>query len=70
MICYFFSGENKSNQTDFDVNLSLVNLSMANFAGKSSTSSMTVSSYYKSMTDYNFKMYYSKDLALYWTNNY
>ena len=67
---HLWEWENKSNQTDFDVNLSLVNLGMANSAGKSSTSSMTVSSYYKSMPDYNFKMYYSKDLALYWTNNY
>lgn len=60
----------RSNQTDFDVNLSLVNLGMANFSGKSSTYSLTVSSYYKSMPDYNFKLYYSKELALYWTNDY
>ena len=67
---HLWEWENSSNQTDFDVNLSLVNLGMSNFSGQSSTSSITVSSYYKSMPDYNFKMYYSKELALYWTNNY
>ena len=67
---HLWEWENASNQTNFDVNLSLVNLGMSNFSGKSSTSSLTVSSYYKSMPDYNFKLYYSKELALYWTNNY
>ena len=67
---HLWEWENGSNQTNFDVNLSLVNLGMANSQGKSSTSSLIVSSYYKSMPDYNFKMYYSKELALYWTNNY
>ena len=67
---HLWEWENASNQTNFDVNLSLVNLGMSNFSGKSSTSSITASSYYKSMPDYNFKMYYSKELALYWTNNY
>ena len=67
---HLWEWENASNQTNFDVNLSLVNLGMSNFSGKSSTSSLTVSSYYKSMPDYNFKLYYSEELALYWTNNY
>ena len=67
---HLWEWENRLNQTNFDANLSLVNLGMANFSGKSSTSSMTVDNYYKSMPDYNFKMYYSKELALYWTNNY
>ena len=67
---HLWEWENVSNQTNFEANLSLVNLGMANFSGKSSTSSMTVDNYYKSMPDYNFKMYYSKELALYWTNNY
>tara|TARA_B100001250_G_scaffold400768_1_gene411734 strand:- start:4144 stop:5730 length:1587 start_codon:yes stop_codon:yes gene_type:complete len=67
---HLWKWENESNQTSFDVNLSLVNLGMANFSGKSSTSSMTLDNYYKSMPDYNFKMYYSKELALYWTKNY
>ena len=62
--------ENKSNQTNFEVNLSLVNLGMANSSGKSSTYAITHDSYYKSMPEYNFKLYYSKELALYWTNNY
>ena len=67
---HLWEWENVSNQTNFEANLSLVNLGMANFSGQSSTSSMTVDNYYKSMPDYNFKMYYSKELALYWTNNY
>ena len=67
---HLWEWENASNQTNFDVNLSLVNLGMSNFSGKSSTSAFTVSSYYKSMPDYNFKLYYSEELALYWTNNY
>ena len=67
---HLWEWENASNQTNFDVNLSLVNLGMSNFSGKSSTSAIIASSYYKSMPDYNFKMYYSKELALYWTNNY
>jgi len=67
---HLWKWENKSNQTDFDTNLSLVNLGMSNFSGKSSTSSIVLSSYYKSMPDYNFKLYYSKELALYWTYNY
>ena len=67
---HLWKWENKSNQTDFDTNLSLVNLGMSNFSGKSSTSSIVLSSYYKSMPDYNFKLYYSKEIALYWTYNY
>ena len=67
---HLWKWENRKNQTNFEANLSLVNLAMSNFSGQSSTSSITVSSYYKSMPDYNFKMYCSKELALYWTNNY
>jgi len=67
---HLWEWKNAANQTNSEVNLSVVNLGMANFSGQSSTSSMTVSSYYKSMPDYNFKMYYSEELALYWTNNY
>jgi len=67
---YLWEWENRSNQTEFNVNLSLVNLGMANFSGKSSTYSITSDSYYKNMPEYNFKLYYSKELALYWTNNY
>ena len=73
---YWFSEDhlwkwtNKSNQTQFDYNLSLVNLAMANFSGQSSTYSLISNSYYKNMPEYNFKLYYSKELALYWTNNY
>ena len=67
---HLWKWENALNQTNFDVNLSLVNLGMSNFSGKSSTSSITVDSYYKSMPDYNFKLYYDEELALYWTNNY
>ena len=67
---HLWEWENLSNQTNFEVNLSLVNLGMANSSGKSSTYSITSDSYYKSMPEYNFKLYYSKELALYWTNNY
>ena len=67
---HLWEWENRSNQTNFEVNLSLVNLGMANSSGKSSTYSLTSDSYYKSMPEYNFKLYYSKELALYWTNNY
>jgi hypothetical protein len=67
---HLWEWENSSNQTNFEVNLSLVNLGMANSSGKSSTYSLTSDSYYKSMPEYNFKLYYSKELALYWTNNY
>ena len=67
---HLWEWENRSNQTNFEVNLSLVNLGMANSSGKSSTYSITSDSYYKSMPEYNFKLYYSKELALYWTNNY
>ena len=67
---HIWKWENAANQTNFDVNLSLVNLGMANFSGKSSTYAIISNSYYKNMPEYNFKMYYSKELALYWTNNY
>lgn len=67
---HLWEWENRGNQTNFEVNLSLVNLGMANSSGKSSTYSITSDSYYKSMPEYNFKLYYSKELALYWTNNY
>ena len=67
---YLWEWENRSNQTNFEANLSLVNLAMSNFSGQSSTLSITVNNYYKSMPDYNFKMYCNKELALYWTNNY
>ena len=67
---HLWEWDNRANQTNFDVNLSLVNLAASNFSGKSSTTSFTTSSYYKSMPDYNFKLYYSEELALYWTNNY
>jgi len=67
---HLWEWENRSNQTNSEVNLSLVNLGMANSSGKSSTYSLTSDSYYKSMPEYNFKLYYSKELALYWTNNY
>ena len=76
MDLYWFSEDhlwewtNESNQTKFDYNLSLVNLAMANFSGQSSTSSMTLSSYYKSMPNYNFEIYCNDELSLYWTNNY
>ena len=61
---------NKSNQTQFDYNLSIVNLGMANFTGRSSTSSMLLSSYYKNMPNYNFDIYSNDELSLYWTKNY
>ena len=61
---------NKSNQTQFDYNLSIVNLGMANFTGRSSTSSMLLSSYYKNMPNYNFEIYCNDELSLYWTKNY
>ena len=76
MDLYWFSEDhlwewkNESNQTKLDHNLSLVNLAMANFSGQSSTSSMTLSSYYKSMPNYNFEIYCNDELSLYWTNNY
>ena len=76
MDLYWFSEDhlwewtNESNQTKLDYNLSLVNLAMANFSGQSSTSSMTLSSYYKSMPNYNFEIYCNDELSLYWTNNY
>ena len=76
MDLYWFSEDhlwewkNESNQTKLDRNLSLVNLAMANFSGQSSTSSMTLSSYYKSMPNYNFEIYCNDELSLYWTNNY
>ncbi|MEC7698185.1 MAG: hypothetical protein VX566_05040, partial [Candidatus Thermoplasmatota archaeon] len=61
---------NESNQTQFDYNLSIVNLGMANFIGRSSTSSMMLSSYYKNMPNYNFEIYCNDELSLYWTKNY
>ena len=67
---YLWKWINKSNQTRFDYNLSIVNLGMANFSGSSSTSSLTLSSYYKSMPNYNFEIYCNDELSLYWTNNY
>ena len=67
---HLWKWENQSNLTNFNTDLSLVNLAMANFSGKSSTSSLVLNTYYKNMPDYNFKMYYSEELALYWTNNY
>ena len=38
--------------------------------GKSSTSSVILSSYYKSMPNYNFEIYCNDELSLYWTKNY
>ena len=67
---HLWEWENRNNQTKSNVNLSLVNLRMANFSGQSSTYNLILDSYYKSMPEYNFKLYYSKELALYWTNNY
>ena len=73
---YWFSEDhlwewtNRSNQTQLEYNLSLVNLGMANFSGQSSTSSMILSSYYKSMPNHNFEIYCNDELSLYWTNNY
>ena len=67
---HLWEWENESNLTNFNTDLSLVNLGMANFSGKSSTSSLVLNTYYKNMPDYNFKMYYNEELALYWTNNY
>ena len=67
---HLWEWENSNNQTNFNVNLSLVNLGMANFSGQSSTYYLISNSYYKNMPEYNFKLYYSKELALYWTNNY
>jgi len=67
---HLWEWENSNNQTNFNVNLSLVNLGMANSSGQSSTYALISNSYYKNMPEYNFKLYYSKELALYWTNNY
>ena len=61
---------NITNEIREGLRVSIVNLNFANFSGQSSTSSLTLNYYYKSMPNYNYKLYNTKELAVYWTENY
>ena len=52
------------------INLSIVNLAMANFSGQSSSAHLMLDYKYKFMPDYNYKLYISEELAIYWTPDY
>ena len=61
---------NITNEIREGLRVSIVNLNFANFSGQSSTSSLTLNYYYKNMPNYNYKLYNTKELAVYWTENY
>ena len=50
--------------------LSVINLGMPEFSGKSSTLSLVLDSYYKNMPDFTYRLYSNDELALYWTFEY
>ena len=52
------------------VEISIVNLEMADMRGKSSTLSLVLDSYYKNMPDFTYRLYSNDELALYWTFEY
>ena len=52
------------------VEISIVNLEMADMRGKSSTLSLVLDSYYKNMPDFTYRLYSNDELALYWTLEY
>ena len=70
---YLWKWTNKSNITEpfrNNINLSIVNLAMANFSGQSSSANLMLDDKYKFMPNYNYKLYFSEELAIYWTYNY
>ena len=52
------------------ISLSAVNLGMPDSSGKSSTLSITSSSYYEFMPNFTYRIYSNDELALYWTYEY
>ena len=65
---------NNSSVMDSDIqnsiSLSAVNLGMPDSSGKSSTLSITSSSYYEFMPNFTYRIYSNDELALYWTYEY
>jgi len=70
---HLWEWENSGNLTyDSEKNstLSVVNLGMPEFSGKSSTLSLVLDSYYKNMPDFTYRLYSNDELAIYWTFEY
>ena len=70
---HLWEWDNSSNLTyDSTKNstLSVINLGMPEFSGKSSTLSLVLDSYYKNMPDFTYRLYSNDELALYWTFEY
>ena len=61
---------NFSSENNKELRVSIINLKFANFSGQSSTSSLTLNYYYKNMPNYNYKLYNTKELAVFWTEDY
>ena len=70
---YIWDFDNYSNflfKNNQQLRVSIINLNFANFSGQSSTSSLTLDFYYKNMPNYNYKLYNTKELAVFWTEDY